>query len=193
MHAYRGLGESLWETVKQRGVMSQRFCLHLGSRVLDIRQKSSPLLKTEPSCLINRYMSAHDSVVMCLYVCLCACVCARVCTVMTAYPYKYTLAYAWLIYTVDVLNPSKEARWFLSHTHAHILVHTHTHIQGGSVQCASPSSSREAREFTSSSHTYTHTNTHTHTHTHIQGGPVQWASPSSSRETREFTSSSTQI
>lgn len=48
------MGEELWERVKAKGVMSQRFCLHLGKRVLDIRQKSSSLLKTEPSCLINR-------------------------------------------------------------------------------------------------------------------------------------------
>mmetsp|Transcript_10872 Transcript_10872/g.26626 ORF Transcript_10872/g.26626 Transcript_10872/m.26626 type:complete len:497 (-) Transcript_10872:597-2087(-) len=52
--AIKGLGEDLWEAVKKKGVMSERFCLHLGKRVLDIRQKSTPLLKTEPSCLINR-------------------------------------------------------------------------------------------------------------------------------------------
>ena len=51
---HRGVGEDLWKRVTAKGVMSQRFCLHLGKRVIDIRQKSSSLLKTEPSCLINR-------------------------------------------------------------------------------------------------------------------------------------------
>ena len=64
---YRAVGDDLWEKVKERGVMSQRFCLHIGKRVLDIRQKSSSLLKTEPSCLINRYSISMANLFLAAY------------------------------------------------------------------------------------------------------------------------------
>ena len=46
-------GDEVWDVVKRRGVECERFSLHLGKRVLQIRQES-PVLITEPSVLINR-------------------------------------------------------------------------------------------------------------------------------------------
>jgi kynurenine 3-monooxygenase len=49
----KDVSASLWELVKTRGVECERFSLHLGRRVLQIRQ-TSPQLISEPSVLINR-------------------------------------------------------------------------------------------------------------------------------------------
>jgi len=51
--AIKKASSALWEIVKSRGVECEKFSLHIGSRVLQIRQES-PVLITEPSVLINR-------------------------------------------------------------------------------------------------------------------------------------------
>jgi len=51
--AIKKASSALWEIVKSRGVECEKFSLHIGKRVLQIRQ-TSPLLISEPSVLINR-------------------------------------------------------------------------------------------------------------------------------------------
>ena len=46
-------GTDLWELVKTKGVECDKFSLHIGKRVIQIRQES-PVLVTKPSVLINR-------------------------------------------------------------------------------------------------------------------------------------------
>lgn len=51
--AIKKAGDDLWDLVRKNGVECEKFSLHIGKRVIQIRQES-PVLITEPSVLINR-------------------------------------------------------------------------------------------------------------------------------------------